>query len=375
MVDKVSIVKCDDYSHSKECIIEALSLIGGLRSIISKGDRVLLKPNVLAARKPDDAVTTHPSIVAAMCELVKDVGGIPVIGDSAGITRPGATAHAFRVSGMEDVAKSYGVQLLNFQTEGYVEVEIPDAMHFSKLYISKAIMDADVIISLPKMKTHELTYYTGAVKNMFGALPLKTRKEMHLLGDRKLFGEGVIDLYSIAKPHLAVMDAVVGMEGNGPAHGTPIKTGAIMASYDCVSLDVIASGIIGVDPMHVPTTVAAIERGFGSRNPDVVGIDPKTVTQKYKPSGGGILFSLPPYVMRFFGKQFEMKPKINTSKCVLCGVCAMNCSVKAIDEIDDHLKVNKEKCIMCYCCRELCPANAVDIDMSLVAKIITTIKR
>jgi len=306
---------------------------------------------------------------------VKDVGGIPVIGDGAGITRPGATAHAFRVSGMEDVAKSYGVQLLNFQTEGYVEVEIPDAMHFSKLYISKAIIDADVIISLPKMKTHELTYYTGAVKNMFGALPLKTRKEMHLLGDRKLFGEAVIDLYSIAKPHLAVMDAVVGMEGNGPAHGTPIKTGAIMASYDCVSLDIIASGIMGVDYMHVPTTLAALERGFGSRNPDVVGIDPKTVTQKYKPSSGGILFSLPPFVMRFFGRQFEMKPKISTSKCVLCGACAMNCSVKAIDEIDDHLKINKDKCIMCYCCRELCPANAVDIDMSLVAKIITTIKR
>jgi NAD-dependent dihydropyrimidine dehydrogenase PreA subunit len=210
---------------------------------------------------------------------------------------------------------------------------------------------------------------------MFGALPLKTRKEIHLLGDRKLFGEAVIDLYSIAKPHLAVMDAVVGMESNGPAHGTPIKTGAIMASYDCVSLDVIASGIMGIDSMQVPTTVAALERGFGNRNPDVVGIDPQTVTQKYKPSSGVILFNLPPFVMRFFGKQFEMKPKINTSKCVLCGACAMNCSVKAIDEIDDYLKINKDKCIMCYCCRELCPANAVDIDMSLVAKIITTVKR
>jgi uncharacterized protein (DUF362 family)/Pyruvate/2-oxoacid:ferredoxin oxidoreductase delta subunit len=372
---KVSVVKCDDYSHSKECIIEALSLIGGLSSIISKGDRVLLKPNILAARKPEEAVTTHPSIVAAMCELVKDAGGIPVIGDGAGITRPGATAHAFRVSGIEDVAKFQCVQLLNFQTEGYVELEVPDAMHFSTLHISKAITDADVIISLPKMKTHELTYYTGAVKNMFGALPLKTRKEMHLLGDRKLFGEAVIDLYSISKPHLAVMDAVVGMEGNGPAHGSPIKTGAIIASYDCVSLDVIASGIMGVEPMQVPTAVAALERGFGSRNPDVVGIDPQTVTQKYKPSSGVILFNLPPFVMRFFGKQFEMKPKINTSKCVLCGACAMNCSVKAIDEIDDYLKINKDKCIMCYCCRELCPANAVDIDMSLVAKIITTVKR
>ncbi|MBP1907987.1 DUF362 domain-containing protein [Methanolobus bombayensis] len=375
MADKVSIVKCDDYSRSKECVMEALSMIGGLKSIISEGDRVLLKPNVLAAREPEDAVTTHPSIVAAMCELVKDAGGIPVIGDGAGITKPGATAHAFRVSGIEDVAKSQGVRLLNFQTEGYTEMEVPDAMHFSTLHISKAIKDADVIISLPKMKTHELTYYTGAVKNMFGVLPLKTRKEMHLLGDRKLFGEAVADLYSIAKPHLAVMDAVLGMEGNGPSHGTPIKSGVIMASYDCVSLDVIASGIMGVEPMNVPTTVAALEHGFGNSDPEVIGIDPKAVTKKYQPSSGGILFNLPPFIIRFFGKQFEMKPKINTSKCVLCGACSMNCSVKAIDEVGDHLEINKDKCIMCYCCRELCPANAVDIDMSFVAKIITTIKR
>lgn len=371
MGDKVSIVRCDDYSGSRECISRTLSIISGLESIISKGDRVLLKPNVLAARKPEDAVTTHPSIVAAVCELVKEAGGIPSIGDGSGMIHPGATADAFKISGIEEVAKTHNVELINFQTAGYAEIDVPGAMHFPKLHLSKAVMDADVIISLPKMKTHELTYYTGAVKNMFGALPLRTRKEMHLLADRRVFGEAVIDLYSVAKPHLAVMDAVVGMEGNGPSHGTPIKTGVIMASYDSVSLDVVASQLIGFEPMRIPTTSAAIERGFGSKDPAIVGTSLDEVKMKYKPSSGGITSSLPPAITRMFGRYFEMMPKIDTSRCVLCDACAMNCSAHAIEEIDKHLVINKEKCILCYCCRELCPANAVDIEKSLLAKIIT----
>ncbi|WP_094226722.1 DUF362 domain-containing protein [Methanolobus psychrotolerans] len=371
MVSKVSIVRCDDYSTSGVAVAEAISLIGILESIISEGDRVLLKPNVLAARKPEDAVTTHPSIVAAMCYLVKDAGGIPFIGDGSGMTHPGATAEAFRISGIEDVAKAHNVELINFQTAGYLEVEVPDAVHFPKLHISKAVLDADVIISLPKMKTHELTRYTGAVKNMFGALPLRTRKEMHLLADRKLFGEAVIDLYSVAKPHLAVMDAVVGMEGNGPSHGTPVNTGAIMASYDCVSLDVVASGIMGLDPMTVPTTVAALERGFGENNPEVVGVDPNNAKMSYKPSSGGILFNIPPYLTRFFGRYFEMRPKIDTSRCIRCDACVINCSAHAIEDIDGHLEINRQKCILCYCCRELCPQDSVDIEKSLLAKVIT----
>ncbi|WP_407354871.1 DUF362 domain-containing protein [Methanolobus sp. WCC5] len=371
MASKVSIVGCDDYSVSRKAVDEAVSLIGGLKDIISEGDRVLLKPNVLASRRPEEAVTTHPSIVAAMCELVKEAGGIPIIGDGSGMTHPGATADAFRVSGMEEVAKEHDVELINFQTGGYAQVEVPKAIHFPRLFISKAVLNADVVISLPKMKTHELTRYTGAVKNMFGALPLRTRKEMHLLADRKLFGEAVVDLYSVAKPHLAVMDAVVGMEGNGPSHGTPVRTGIILASYDCVSLDVIATGIMGIDPMKVPTTVAALERGFGETVPKVIGINADDVKMKYKPSSGGILFNVPPFVTKFFGRYFEMRPEIDTTRCVLCGACIMNCSVDAIERTNEHLKINREKCIMCYCCRELCPENAVGIERSWLAKIIT----
>ena len=371
MNTKVSIVQCPDYSHAKDAIVESLELIGGLERIIKPGDRVLLKANILAARPPEDAVTTHPAIITAMCELVSDIGGFPIVGDGSGITHPGATAEALKISGIEDAAKKCGAEIVNFETGGFVEVDVPGAKQFPRLYIAKPILDADVIVSLPKLKTHELTYYTGAVKNFFGAVPLKTRKQMHLLAKRDMFGEAVVDIYSIVKPHLAIMDGVVGMEGNGPAHGTPINTGIVMASYDCVALDMVASKLIGFDPMVIPTNVSALERKLGMGQPEVVGTPLEDVKVKFKESTGGITTMAPAFLTTNFGRFFTMKPHIDTTKCILCGACVLNCSPHAIEEVDGKLKINDDKCIQCYCCRELCPQNAVDIQKSLVAKILT----
>ena len=371
MNTKVSIVRCPDYSHAKDAIIESLELIGGLEKIIKSGDRVLLKANILAARPPEDSVTTHPAVIKAMCELVSDIGGIPIVGDGSGITHPGATAEALKISGIEDAAQKCGAEIVNFETAGFVEVDVPDAKQFPRLYIAKPILEADVIISLPKLKTHELTYYTGAVKNFFGAVPLKTRKQAHLLAKRDLFGEAVVDIYSIVKPHLAVMDGIVGMEGNGPAHGTPINTGIVMASYDCVAMDMVASELIGFDPMIIPTNRAALERNIGIGQPEIVGSSLDDVKVKFKPSTGGITTMAPAFLTTSFGRFFTMKPHINTSKCILCGACVLNCSPHAIKEIDGKLEIDDKKCIQCYCCRELCPQNAVEIRKSLVAKILT----
>lgn len=371
MNTKVSIVHCPDYSQAKDAIIESLELIGGLEKIIRSGDRVLLKANILAARPPEDAVTTHPAIITAMCELVSDIGGIPIVGDGAGITHPGATAEALKISGIEDAAQKCGAEIVNFETAGFVEVDVPDAKQFTRLYIAKPILDADVIISVPKLKTHELTYYTGAVKNFFGAVPLKTRKQAHLLAKRDLFGNAVVDIYSIVKPHLAVMDGIVGMEGNGPAHGTPINSGIVMASYDCVALDMVASELIGFEPMLIPTNRAALERNIGTGQPEVVGTPLDDVKVRFKESAGGITTIAPTFITRRLGRLFTMRPYIDTAKCVLCGACVLNCSPHAIEEVDGRLKINDDKCIQCYCCRELCPHNAVEIQRSLVARILT----
>ncbi|AKB79729.1 Iron-sulfur cluster-binding protein [Methanosarcina horonobensis HB-1 = JCM 15518] len=373
MNTRVSIVRCSDYSKAKDAIRESLNLIGGLEKIISPGSRVLLKPNVLAIRPPEDAVTTHPAVVSAMCELVSEAGGIPVIGDGSGIVRPGSTStsQALKASGIEEVASCYGAELINFETSGYTGVDVPGARQFPHLYIAKSVLEADVIISLPKLKTHELTLYTGAVKNFFGTVPQKIRKQAHALEDRDRFGNAVVDIYSVVKPHLSVMDGVVGMEGNGPSNGTPISTGVIMASYDCVALDIVASELIGIDPIKVPTNKAALSRGFGTEHPEVVGTPLDEVKVMFKRPEGGITAYVPSVLMRILRTQLTVKPFINTSNCKLCKACVLNCSVHAIEEAGSTLKINQEKCIQCYCCRELCPSDAVEIKKSMLLKLLT----
>jgi uncharacterized protein (DUF362 family)/Pyruvate/2-oxoacid:ferredoxin oxidoreductase delta subunit len=373
MNTRVSIVRCSDYSTAKNAVKESLSLIGGLEKIISPGSRVLLKPNILAIRPPKDAVTTHPSVVAAVCELVSEAGGIPVIGEGSGIVRPGSTntSQALKISGIQDTASVCGAELINFETYGYVEVNVPDARQFPSLYISKAILEADVIISLPKLKTHELTLYTGAVKNFFGTIPQKYRKQAHSLEDRKRFGEAIVDIYSIVKPGLAVMDGVIGMEGNGPSNGTPIFAGVIMASYDCVALDLVASELIGFDPLKVPTNKAALSRGFGTEHPEVVGLSLEVAKVRFKNPEGGTTAMIPPFLMRILRRQLTAKPFINTSNCVVCKACILNCSAHAIEEVGRSLKINEEKCIQCYCCRELCPKDAVGINKSFLLRLVT----
>lgn len=371
---KVSIVHCEDYSHAREAVREAIDLIGGLEPVIFPGARVLLKPNLLAATPPEKAVTTYPAIVSAMCELVVEAGGIPVVGDGSGITHPGVTEEALDTSGIREAAQRAGAEVLSFETSGYEVVDVPDPSYFSKLYIAKPVLDADVLISLPKLKTHELTLFTGSVKNMFGAIPLKLRKEAHLLGKKDLFSEAVVDIYSARVPHLALMDGVVGMEGNGPSRGMPVNVGVVMASYDCVSLDVVASKIIGLDPLEVPTNKAAIGRGYGTLDPEISGIPLDDVRMKFKLSGTTLVGSAPPFLVSRLGKLFTIKPFINTSQCTLCGACALNCSAHAIEQEGGRLKINDRKCILCYCCRELCPSGAVKMKRSLVARILLKIR-
>lgn len=370
-MSKVSLVRCPDYSDTRKAIAEAVELLGGLKDIIRPGDRVLLKPNILAANPPESAATTHPSVVASMCELVIQAGGKPIVGDGAGISRPGATAKALKVSGIEEAAVRAGAQVINFETAGFTLVDVPEPLQFRKLYIANPVLEADVVISLPKLKTHELTYYTGAVKNFFGVLPLKCRKEIHLLAKRDLFGEAVADVYSIVKPGFAVMDGVVGMEGNGPSHGNPKNSGVILASQDCVSLDVVAAELIGFDPLMIPTTAGVLKKGFGNKSPSIVGTPLKEVKTKFKKSVGGVT-TVPPFITRSFGKYYTIYPRINPKKCTRCGACYLNCSPQAVEKLKDgEFRINEQKCILCFCCRELCPNNAVDINKSLLATLLT----
>ncbi|MCL7413608.1 MAG: DUF362 domain-containing protein [ANME-2 cluster archaeon] len=367
----VSIVHCDDYANVKQAVARSLECIGGLGNIIHPGDRVLLKVNLLSARPPGDAVTTHPSVVSAVIQLVQDTGGIPIVGDGAGMVHPGATAEALEVSGIRKAAEEMGAEIANFDICGYEKVDVPNGRQLDTIYVAKPVLDADVIITLPKLKTHELTLFTGAIKNMFGTVPTKIRKQAHALGKNDIFSQAVVDIFSVCPPALAIMDGVVGMEGAGPSRGNPVKVGMIMASENCVALDMIASMVIGFDPDDIVTTTDAAARGFGPDTPYgiIVHGDPvDKIRVNFERPGQAPYAAVPAFLIRYLGRFYSMKPRIDQDTCQECGACIRNCPASAI-ELPYPVKIDDEKCVLCYTCFELCPHNSISIKRSLLARM------
>jgi uncharacterized protein (DUF362 family)/Pyruvate/2-oxoacid:ferredoxin oxidoreductase delta subunit len=366
---QVSIIHCKDYSHSKSAISRSLELIGRLESIVSSGDRVLLKVNLLAPRPPEDAVTTHPAVVAVVIDIVKEAGGIPIVGDSAGMIHPGATAEALEISGIQAIAAEKGAEIANFDTTGFEKVDVKNGKKLSSIYMAKPVLEADVVISLPKLKTHELTLFTGAVKNMFGTVPSKIRKDAHTLGTNELFSQAVVDIYSVRPPDLAIMDGVVGMEGHGPSRGEPVDVGVIMAARNCVALDMVASKIMGFGPDEILTSKEAAKRGFGPSSLEditLLGDSIEEVLMDCKRPGRG-LSSLPNPIGKLMLKLHSMRPEIDNDKCQKCGACIKNCPTDAI-QLPYPIEINKELCILCFTCFELCPHNSIFIQRSWLAR-------
>jgi uncharacterized protein (DUF362 family)/NAD-dependent dihydropyrimidine dehydrogenase PreA subunit len=266
--------------------------------------------------------------------------------------------------------------VLNFNTAGTYTVEIPEGKILTKLQIAKPVLDADVVISVPQLKTHALTAYTGAVKNMYGIIPGGRKTAIHALApSSKMFSEALAEIYSavVHKLKLAVMDGVVGMEGFGPSDGTPIKSNVIIASSDCVSLDAVASKIIGFNPGEVYTTVFCTARGLGVGELSeitVVGtpiaevnVRFKRATRVFRPSE-----HLLPRGLRSILTRWAIRyPFVNTNACRGCGVCFRNCPVHAMTISKDRFPIiNRKKCILCYCCSELCPEGAIKLKRALI---------
>src|SRR5659263_650205 len=240
----VSLVKCQDYENSNiEAAIEkALELVGGSGNYVRSGDNVLLKINLLT-------------------------GGIPIVGDCSGHEgnpNQKRCLGACRSSGIMQVCEEEKAQIVHLSAES-VEMRNENGRLYKNFVVSKQVMDADVLISLPKLKTHGLTLFTGGVKNNFGCITGLNKAKMHLRAqDPETFSQMLVDLLGIVLPDLTVMDAVVGMEGNGPSNGTPKPVNAILASKDPVALDAVACKMVGIDPFMVPSTRLAHEQGIGT---------------------------------------------------------------------------------------------------------------
>lgn len=377
----VSLEKCDNYSYInvKNAVVNAIDMLGGIEAFVKKGDRVVIKPNLIMGKKPDECATTHPSIVRAVCEVVIACGAEAIIAESPGgpYTKTLLT-RIYDACGMTEIARQTGASL-NFDTS-VAEVDNPDGEICKKFTVIKPITEADCVIDVCKLKTHGMTLYTGAVKNLFGVIPGTDKVEYHFrMPEKTDFCNMLVDICECVKPKLCIMDAVFGMEGAGPTSGTPVKTGLIMASDNAYEMDVLGLSLIGYEAGEIFTAKNAARRGICEKNADE--IDTKGENYRYyikdykKPATRELSFvdKMPNFFKPMVDKAITPKPVFIKSKCIGCGECARTCPAKVIAITDKKASVDLSRCIRCFCCQELCPVHAVRIERTWIMKLLSKI--
>ncbi len=331
------------------------------------GKRILLKPNILSASDPAKAVTTHPLFLEAVIIELKSRGASLIIGDSpGGLFNRNTLAKAYRATGFEELSKKHDVEL-NYNTAYHGEKH-PEG-HFVKSFnIADYIRGHDLIIALPKIKTHMFTGLTCAGKIMFGAIAGIQKMGFHTrFPDRADFSKMLLDLTDLTSPDLFLVDGIQGMEGEGPQNGTPRDVGVIISGKDHISIDLFVSRMVGLDAGSLAILKGAIDMGLMGENDPIPatggGARFKLTTPFVSAEGKRIVREPPRIFKRAIVNITTKKPRVNKAKCTGCGICMENCAGNAILMIDGKARIDYSKCIRCYCCHELCQYEAMDLSL------------
>lgn len=368
---RVSLQALDDYAPDrvKDSLLQLLSPLGNIESFVKPGQKVLVKPNLLAGKPPEKAVTTHPEIVRQVILLCQGAGGNVSVGDSPGLGKPETVA---RKCGIMDVIESTGARFAEFSESIPITLETGTFHH---LEVAKDALDADVIINLPKLKTHQMMGYTGAIKNMFGLVVGMRKVRLHLQAgtDKAFFALMLLELADRFKPSLSIMDAVVGMEGNGPGNGDPVKIGALLASADPLALDTVATKMVGLSQECVWTQrVAVSSRRPGSKinEVEICGVPlSRMFISGFRPAkNADVNFGLPAPLKNILKNTITAQPAIDKT-CLHCGHCVTHCPPHAMTIDKSGVQIDYNRCIRCFCCQELCPHNAITTRQGLLLKL------
>ncbi len=375
--NRVMVVECDQYKRKlvTERLRAGLEPWGGMEEFVSPGDRVLLKVNLLMGKAPQEAVTTHPVIVQGVADLVAEAGGKPIIGDSpGGPFNKSMLNRVYGKTGMDTAADTTEAEL-NFEF-GVETVSFAEGKVLNNLQLGTFVQEADVIINLPKFKTHELTKLTGAVKNMFGAVAGLLKAEYHLnMQEINDFADVLLDIAQATAPDLSIMDGIVGMEGEGPSGGDTIKLDTILISPDLCALDVAMADLAGVEPEKVPAIAAARERGLVSRRDEIevlgdeIEID-TFITPQIGDTAELLNQRLPGFLAAWVQKLLRPKPVFDEEKCIQCGACIRSCPPQVITKTEKGVEADLDDCIRCFCCQELCPEEAVEIHRPWLGRLL-----
>ncbi|NVM17485.1 MAG: DUF362 domain-containing protein [Candidatus Lokiarchaeota archaeon] len=369
-ITKVAIQKIKN-EDVKTSVFSALELINAQQLMQKDNMVVLLKPNILMGKPAERAVNTHPEVVRAVIQWVKKFNPSAIyVSDSAGGQKPGITETAMKESGIQDICEEEGAICVPFEKTEREIYEVKDALELTEISSSRLIREADLIINIPKIKTHWQCTLTCCIKNMFGTVLLANKAKTHAQAavlDR--FCSALVDIYSVSKPQLTVIDGYYCQEGQGPSSGDVVKLDIILTGYDGVALDTTVCKIIGFEPREILYLEKAEEKKLGTTDLERVeflGETIESVYQKFKrPKLRPISMPLPRWLADYIGKTiFKANVKFNRKKCKLCSTCWTNCPVNAITPPKELKKGNipvwnSKKCITCFCCVELCPHEAV----------------
>ena len=338
---------------------------------LSPDMKVTIKPNLLMKRRPEQATTAHPSVVEAVIRYVQKARVTDItVADSPGGPYTKPLLHGiYEATGMIQVCQKTGA-VLNEDT-GFGTVPAPEGKQCASFSIIDPVRKADFIISIGKLKTHCMTTMTGGVKNLFGCVPGLQKPELHYrFQDKKDFCNMLVDLAGAVCPDVTLVDAVIGMEGDGPSAGTPIRSGFIGASDSPFVLDRYLSHLIGFEPQEVPTVEASIQRGLCPEKVEDIPLltagMPEHIPFK-KPASHAVNFMsqvpapLRPVVSAVKDHFLTPRPKVHKNQCIGCGRCAQNCPAHTIEIVDKKAVICYDNCIRCYCCHELCPVQAIHI--------------
>ncbi|MGE4585569.1 MAG: DUF362 domain-containing protein [Sphaerochaeta sp.] len=378
-MSKVVIQECRKYDLDTMIpqINAAVELLGGWDAFVKPQDKVLLKVNLIGPKTSDSAAVTHAEFVRAVVRILKGKGCTVWIGDSSGgaIAGIAPTKQGLKVSGYLTVAEEEGAEVKNFDREGVVAVQ-PESRCEETMYIAKPMFDADVVINLPKFKTHSAQIFSGAVKNVFGCIPgLKKAKYHKMAPNPSDFGQIICDIHKATNIRLHIMDGIQAMQGEGPTAGSAYQANKILVSEDPLALDTVAASMVGIAVEDVPILETARTRNLGESKLTQI-----TLAGDYDHVPELARFTLP----KRFGETrkrnskvlvkvidfFATRPKINLALCRKCNMCVESCPVQAIDK--ETKQIDYDACIECMCCHELCMHKAVElVNQNKVAGLIS----
>ena len=348
-----------DAEYEAEAIKAAVSGFLDVFHTDWKAKTVLIKPNMLSDYPPERHVTTHPSVIRQLVSMLLERGAEVIVGDNPGISGYGSNKRCAQGTGILDASLG---RYRNIALD-VVQVEI-DSANVDSVPVSKIVLDADIVISVPKFKTHVLTTLSGAIKNHYGIVVGAQKTRMHVAGARPAdFAKILVDIYAVRPPDLVLIDAVQALEGLGPVGKRTRHIGRLIGADDGVAADAVMARMMGISPKQVDHVRIAAERGLGS-----IDLADMELDGEVEPVPGFLLpwqvDTLNPRrltntrsVFRFLSKP---RLKVVSSRCSACGLCVEKCPVGAVT-LQKHARIDDKSCMRCFCCYEICPEDAIEI--------------